>query len=116
MKPYPEQRQCKHCEHPTVKPTWDKRRDQWQIYNHCSACRNFHYKHGMVLDIETRQRLEAEPYCHICGSTEKLHIDHNHVTKQFRDYLCYSCNYKLGWLAKHEDAINAYKEKHETIN
>ncbi len=116
-KPYPKERECKHCNHPTVKPTWDKRRNQWQVYNHCNACRNFHYKHGIVLDPATRARLESERFCHICGTTEaRLDIDHNHETGEFRDYLCNSCNVKLGWLANNEEAIKAYKQKYETIN
>ena len=34
--------------------------------------------------------------CAICGSTEKLHIDHDHVTGKIRGLLCYSCNVSLG--------------------
>jgi len=39
--------------------------------------------------------------CHICGakeqdSSQKLHMDHSHVTGQFRGWLCFSCNHALG--------------------
>lgn len=34
--------------------------------------------------------------CAICGSTEKLCIDHNHATGEVRGLLCNLCNFALG--------------------
>jgi DNA-dependent RNA polymerase auxiliary subunit epsilon len=87
-----------------------------QTYNHCNACRNFKYKHGFTLTFEDREKLNNEPWCHICGSTERLHIDHDHNTNKVRHYLCYSCNYKLGWFEKNSDQIYNYLQDNEPIN
>jgi hypothetical protein len=34
--------------------------------------------------------------CTICGSKERLCIDHNHTTDKFRGLLCSKCNSALG--------------------
>ena len=40
-------------------------------------------------------------HCHVCGvpekeCTSKLHLDHNHITGEFRGWLCSRCNLSLG--------------------
>lgn len=80
------------------------------------------------LDItyeELEQYRETHNVCEICGKPEtcitytganlrdkpnKLCIDHNHITKQFRGLLCVSCNSKLGWFEHNKDAILSYLE------
>lgn len=40
-------------------------------------------------------------YCAVCGceeTSEKLHMDHNHITGKFRGWLCSSCNIAAGKL------------------
>ena len=34
--------------------------------------------------------------CWICGSTKRLHIDHNHATGSPRGLLCHGCNVGIG--------------------
>lgn len=41
--------------------------------------------------------------CEICGGTEKLSIDHDHVTGKVRGVLCYRCNVALGFIAEDEN-------------
>jgi len=45
--------------------------------------------------------LKSTP-CEICGSTEKLHIDHDHATWKVRWSLCSTCNH---WLWNFRDSI-----------
>jgi len=35
--------------------------------------------------------------CESCGNIEKLCLDHDHVTKEPRGWLCRRCNLALGW-------------------
>ena len=39
-------------------------------------------------------------YCEVCGSTENLCIDHDHITGKVRGTLCCRCNTALGMLAE----------------
>ena len=36
--------------------------------------------------------------CEICGSTERLCIDHDHKTGEVRGLLCNRCNFALGFI------------------
>jgi hypothetical protein len=43
--------------------------------------------------------------CHVCGVEEaacvkRLHMDHDHVTGEFRGWLCHPCHIMLGHLEK----------------
>lgn len=72
--------------------------DSW-----CRLCRN-EYKRKNSLKKYT-QKISEESLreiknttkeCVICGSTEKLVIDHDHKTNEFRGMLCNHCNRGLG--------------------
>lgn len=41
---------------------------------------------------------ECAKGCQICGSKERLHIDHNHDTGKYRGILCGKCNQGIGLL------------------
>lgn len=56
--------------------------------------------------------------CMICGvCVDKLHVDHNHITKQIRGLLCFNCNGGLGQfkdnLTNLKNAVQ-YLESYET--
>lgn len=38
--------------------------------------------------------------CQMCGSGDKLNIDHNHETGEVRGVLCHSCNITVGYVEK----------------
>lgn len=45
----------------------------------------------------TEEEIAALPdRCEICGATENLHIDHDHVTGKVRGRLCQPCNHMIG--------------------
>lgn len=47
----------------------------------------------------TKEEYNKMPkYCEVCGSKEKLHIDHDHKTGKVRGTLCQRCNIALGLL------------------
>jgi hypothetical protein len=60
-----------------------------------------------VYDIKRRYGLTTDEYnaligrgCEICGSTEKLCVDHCHETLKVRGCLCNDCNLALGHYEK----------------
>lgn len=69
-------------------------RSEWRKSNpERVAFHNAKHKYG--ISFEEWSRLLKLP-CEICGSTEKLCIDHDHVTDVVRGRLCNSCNTGLG--------------------
>lgn len=72
--------------------------DSW-----CRICRNeykrnnSHKKYAINLDEETIKDIKDNiKECVICGSEEKLVIDHDHKTNNVRGMLCNHCNRGLG--------------------
>ena len=49
--------------------------------------------------------LEQKGICAVCNKRKKLHVDHNHMTKQFRALLCFNCNIAFGYLKEDPDTI-----------
>lgn len=55
---------------------------------------NILYRYGL-----TKEEFESLPkYCEVCGSTERLCVDHDHKTGIVRGTLCSRCNAALGML------------------
>ena len=70
-------------------------------------------RHGLT-SREARD-MRSGKYCIICGSTDRLAIDHCHISNSIRGVLCRKCNLGLG---SFDDSIErlknaiAYLEKH----
>lgn len=58
--------------------------------------RNPYVRKAHGLTIAEAQIMRANNACAICGSTERLHVDHSHTTKEIRGVLCFHCNLGLG--------------------
>lgn len=68
---------------------------QAKLYrNNPEKRRLYQIKYQYGLSQEEYEALSKE--CAICGITENLVLDHNHVTGDFRDVLCRRCNTGLG--------------------
>lgn len=53
-----------------------------------------------------------------CGTTTRLHMDHDHTTGEFRALLCNGCNTALGFLKENPERISglrAYIERFQKI-
>ena len=79
------------------------------------------------LDITNKELNELRQIhsnrCDICGKYEtantrpdvkntpnKLCVDHNHNTKEFRGFICVQCNRNMGWLDKYQKQIELYNK------
>lgn len=72
-------------------------------------------RHKYGLTPEQLANVLMQGRCAICGSTERLHIDHNHATGLVRERLCMDCNQGIGRFKEDPDlmlAAIAYLEKH----
>jgi peptide methionine sulfoxide reductase MsrB len=72
--------------------------DSW-----CKACRATYRSEtrrgnyrDMISDELLKNIVETVTECVICGSTEKLVVDHCHTTNRIRGMLCNHCNRGLG--------------------
>lgn len=99
---------CKNCGYETAPIRWDPRpeRQQWMHDSQCVACKNFKSKHGFTLTYADREQLKARPFCGYCGTSENLHIDHDHDTDKVRGYLCFTHNKALGMLGDNIAGLN----------
>lgn len=53
-------------------------------------------KSAYGIPLDEYEQLMHEGKCAICGNTERLRIDHCHVSERVRGVLCDSCNKGLG--------------------
>jgi len=63
--------------------------------NYRSETRRGNYR-DMISDEFLKDIVETVTECVICGSSEKLVVDHCHITNQIRGMLCNHCNRGLG--------------------
>jgi len=58
-----------------------------------------------ALDPATLRPYPADSRCDKCMKVAKLCIDHDHVTGQFRGWLCQNCNRGIGMLDDNRDGL-----------
>lgn len=78
-------------------------RKRWREDNP-GKTRRYVKKHVYGLTDEQYDQLEAIDSCEVCGSPERMVIDHNHDTRKVRGKLCHMCNVALG-MARDDIAI-----------
>lgn len=75
----------------------------------CTSCASFLNKTRYKLKKENIN-LKTE-FCDCCGKKEeKLAIDHDHATKEFRGWICQNCNTSLGIFKDDINLLNKVKE------
>jgi len=72
-------------------PDANKKSKQYQRLDVLRKC-------GMSLPEAREWYATREMVCEVCGSTEKLGIDHDHDVRRVRGILCRSCNLGIGHL------------------
>ena len=63
---------------------------------------NLKQRYGITID-EANEMLDKG--CEVCGSFDRLHIDHSHETGLVRGCLCHKCNTALGLLDEDPDKM-----------
>jgi hypothetical protein len=83
--------------------------NKWKLSNVCRDCTNktslervVMRKYGMT--HEQAKAFRSAP-CFLCGSTERVHIDHCHVSGVVRKPLCSQCNNGLGCFRDNPDVL-----------
>lgn len=76
---------------------------------YCKPCYNAQTRDGKYrkrygMSSEKVDKLK-EGCCTVCGSTDNLHIDHNHETGVFRGVLCSGCNRGLGYFKDNSELL-----------
>lgn len=81
---------------PSLSPTkqWANKKAQWRRY-------------GLSPQGYSALLFDAGGVCEVCGSEEKLCVDHCHRSKRVRGILCDGCNKALGLLK--DDAVRITK-------
>ena len=62
------------------------------------------YKYGITKELAD-DFINGLMICAVCGSNEKICVDHDHVTNEYRGPLCVGCNAALGYLKEDPERI-----------
>ena len=60
----------------------------------CNACKK--KLDATVRELRKTHVPPEDSKCECCGDITKLCLDHDHITEQFRGWLCLNCNHGLG--------------------
>jgi hypothetical protein len=107
--------QCKACNALKAKkrywedPEGHKEKTKNWVKNNREKCRVIFRKHRYKISDVDYQKMKSDSagLCAICSSSEKLFIDHDHITGKIRGLLCRTCNLGLGHMR--DSALNLRK-------
>ena len=92
-------------------PYYKKNNEKGRSHS-CKAC----ITHQRKL-LTTLKEIHPKPddmRCQCCGDTKDvLHLDHNHITDEFRGYICINCNHGLG---KFNDSVEKLQKAMDYLN
>ena len=120
--------ECKDCHNKYVREVWYPRNRQKQIRSSNMWKKNnkaavLSYGKGVNVEEVKRVLSHNDGKCEICGSSNRLVIDHDHNSKKVRGILCGKCNSGLGFfnddtdhLASAIKYINKSKNSVDRIN
>lgn len=78
---------------------------------------NLRSRYGITREDYERMLAAQDGKCVICGSTERLHLDHCHRSNQVRGILCRGCNMALGHVKEDVEILRRaidYLEKYKS--
>jgi hypothetical protein len=89
---------CRDCHNKAQRDNHNKRKQslEWDA-KHKLIQRKNHLMNKYGLTVEEADAMYAKG-CEVCGSTDRMCIDHNHKTGKVRGALCSRCNTALGML------------------
>lgn len=64
----------------------------------CARC----YGRLRNIDISRDDLIKLPGTCEVCGSSERMHLDHDHITGKARGVLCHKCNIALGMIMENK--------------
>jgi hypothetical protein len=79
-----------------VSKAWYERHKDDPGYKEKQADKMRYWLYGITPEEYKALRKLCSSRCMICGSTDKLHVDHCHSTEKVRGLLCNNCNVGLG--------------------
>jgi len=83
------------------------------LSNTCRRCESKGQK--IANSLRSANIKHRTDFCDCCGKkTDKLRLDHDHITEQFRGWLCDNCNTGIGRLGDNIEGVKkaiAYLEK-----
>jgi len=86
-----------------------KDKDDWARNHKDRVRKNARYAAWKRRTGFERPKLESTfGKCAICKKDRKLFLDHNHLTRETRGFLCQGCNWRLGWFEAREKEIFEY--------
>lgn len=95
---------------------------KWKRENPVSRSRHsfkqkLRQRYGIEPEDWARLYNEQNGQCAICGSTEKLNLDHDHETGEVRGILCWDCNVSLGKFTEKEleNALEYLRAAHRSF-
>lgn len=107
-----ETKHCKHCDLDLPRSQfYNDKKTKGGLTAYCREYYKDYYANNRERQLATTRKaqikrrygLEWSEYqrllllgCNICGSMERLHVDHNHATGATRGVLCGGCNVVLG--------------------
>ena len=97
-------KRCAHCLEVKELVEFDKAVSQSGGYNcYCKPCRRqrdraarFLRVYGLTLEARDALIAAQGGRCAICGESEPVHVDHDHVTGVVRGVVCFRCNSGIG--------------------
>lgn len=103
------QYKCKNCHNAYVRDTWyinNRKKQQDSNYKWKKENKSKVFASKYNCSVELIEELWSRGKCDICGSNDKLGIDHCHNSGMVRGILCAGCNHALG---KFKDNVDAMK-------
>ena len=109
---------CSYKRNGKYKKKHYKTYDQTQVGKDYRRNLNLQFKYGLTIEQFQEMKIAQDNKCAICKSTpnKELVVDHDHLSGEVRQLLCYKCNTGLGLFNENPDLlieVIKYIERHK---